>query len=417
MALGYRGLASARRGTKVIQTLFWTVLLSKYVFWLIAPDNYFAVMMLWIGLLAGLSALQFLRNEFVVFPLSTLFVLMLLYSGWTLVCCFLPWSEGKATGIAYAVLPLLAWPFIPPRINFIPALNAFALGVVLAASILILFITLRMDLAVLSSRSEGLAQIGPNTISFICALGLFCAWHLGAGTASGIASWLYFILVGLFSTVVLLTFSKTIILVCMVALILPRVSFGSLKSVLLTMMLGVLSSIALLMVFLLVEDQVYDYLESKNSLSNLSGRTLIWEEILHSLTGWRFILGAGYNASINVSQAAGFQVFGTEAFAQAHNALIEAIVNTGLLGAVMLMSAVVLSFAVLCRRLNTYDEHESRLSVRLMFSIMTMFLARAITEGSFAQPGTVDTAIIFFLVGCISVVKADRECRLSLRAV
>ncbi|MNJ27411.1 hypothetical protein D3C77_219140 [compost metagenome] len=394
--------------------LFWVVFLSKYVFWLAAPNNYFEAMLVWIVVLASLSLVRCLTVQAVVLPRASYFYAMLLYVLWSLICCLLPWAEGRITALAYAILPLLVWPFIPARENLSIATFEFCVGVVLGAGLLIVTVIFLMGLNQLSSRTEGLVQVGPNTIAFISALGFFCAWCLSKTSARRLSIYFARGAMVVFAGVIVFSFSKTIIVICFLAVILSRVSFSSVKALVFTLLAMVAYSLIMYIVFVFVEDQVYQYLSGPNSLSTLSGRTLLWGQILRGLDEWRLVLGAGFNSSINVSRDAGYYIFGTEAFGQAHNAVIEAVINTGVVGASLMVFSVVFSFAKAFFKLKSSTHHGESARSKLLFSILLIFVARSVTEGSYSQPGTIDAGIVFFIVGVVAVSYSNKAFKFVL---
>ncbi|MFV0437377.1 MAG: O-antigen ligase family protein [Desulfopila sp.] len=332
-------------------------------------------------------------------PVNITYQIFLLYVFWTIFCCWLPWAEDRLPAIGYALLPLLLFPFFPKKeIKY--ELKDFALGVTIGSSILILVVTAHVGFLGLSSRSNGLTQIGPNTVGFIAAFGLFSAWYLTNIANGFVVKILFKAEIVLFSMVVFLTFSKTIIVGLLFTIIVRYVAHINIKAIIQGMIILFVVAVLSFLGHDIIVRHINEYMLEKYTFSTLTGRTLLWKQILDDMDWLRLLIGSGYNSSVFVSKVAGSKVLNSIGFGQAHNALIEAIINTGIFGATLLYTAIVCSLTrMLCIiKNNVTFSIPSKLFV---LSLFLLLLSRSITEGTYAQPGTIDSVLLFYLMGII----------------
>ncbi|SFP76510.1 O-Antigen ligase [Geopseudomonas sagittaria] len=398
----------------MLQAAFWCILVLKYVFWIVAPDSYYFVMLGWISVLAGVSFLQLTKSRCIFLPKSPCGVVLLIYVAWAVFCCFLPWTDDRVTALAYAILPLLAWPFIANRDGAEKALVGFCCGVVVGGLIVVVFVLYLVGWGGVSSRDGGLEQLGPNTIAFISALGLFCSMYLSdvwAGTGRAAVSKIFVIIFLVFT---FLTLSKTTIIAVFAAMLFSGVPLFRRLGLIRSSVLVVFALVVAFVFFFFAWDKIYSKLSDPASFETFSSRLLLWEQILNSLSGWDAFFGFGFNSSVVVSKAAGLHVFGTESFGQAHNAFVEGVVNTGMIGVILLFYSLFVAFLGLTWRVNFGVGNKALAEVRLFYLVVFLLVVRSISEGSFAQPGTIDSVVYFYIVIFFSVMDGGRRLRLKV---
>jgi O-antigen ligase len=142
------------------------------------------------------------------------------------------------------------------------------------------------------------------------------------------------------------------------------------------------------------------YLNSTYSFDTFSGRTLLWDGILSELNYFQLIFGNGFNTSSDLSGYVGRVIFGVDGFTQAHSAVVESIINSGLIGCFLLFYIFSL---VLKQTFYSLIKLDSLRSTYVFISSITiLILLRLFLEGSIAQPGAVDAILFCFIVTAYS---------------
>lgn len=400
----------------MIHSLFWILVLSKYLLWMLLPENYFLAMLVWMVSLSGVVFIQVCRSPKLLLLRSWTFYFYVFYFIWVLLCCFFSPPGQVLAAFCYALLPLFVWPFIPRVGNLVEVMREFCWGVSLGSAGVLAYLYFNYGFDQLSERTGSIAQMGPNTIGFISVVGMFGSWYLVQTTQMSIKKMIV-LGVALFCVVgVLASFSKTVLLGVFGALVVSRFSLASIRSLLLggVAVVGVcLVGVGLLWGW---QEKILIYLDGVHSISTLSGRTLLWGQIFRDVSAIELLFGRGFNSSVVISSAAGYEIFGTEAFGQAHNAFIESVINSGLIGAGLLFWVVLSVTGGLLYRLVRERFGEREGEGRLLFFMLFILLVRSITEGSFSQPGTVDSVLLFYLIAAsLAVLGARRLCRVEGR--
>lgn len=382
----------------MIHSIFWALVLSKYLLWIALPTDYFLAMAIWILLLSGFAFIKTLQSPKLIIFNHWTFHIYLLFFLWTAICCTFSPPEERLAAICYAFLPLFVWPFIPKTEYSATSIREFCWGISIASTVVVGLLAALFGLDSLSDRATGITQIGPNTIGFIAATGTLCSLHLlktthGFARRTVVTATLAFCFMG-----VVFSFSKTVMVGLFGAFLMSRLSLASTRSLLLWPLWLIALCSAGLILILALQDKIILYLENAHSFSTLSGRTLLWEQILSDMSGLQLLIGTGFNSSTLISGAAGQNVFGTDAFGQAHNSILEGLINTGFIGVFFLFGAALSTFFILLSRITLQPKRNVSLEERTVFSIFVVLLFRSVTEGSFAQPGTIDSVLLFFLI-------------------
>jgi hypothetical protein len=335
--------------------------------------------------------------------------LYLLYFLWVLVCSLFSPSGQMLAAFCYALLPLFVWPFVPRADELVRVMREFCWGVSIGSVGILAYLSFKYGVDQLSDRSGGIAQMGPNTIGFISAVGMFGAWYLVRTTSLSIKKAIAFGGALCCAFGVLLSFSKTVLLGVFGVMLISRFSLVSVRSLLLGGGAVVGVCIVGVGVLWVAQDKILMYLEGAHSVSTLSGRTILWAQIFRDTSVAEFLFGRGFNSSVVISSAAGYAAFGTEAFGQAHNAFIEALINSGLIGAGLLFGVALMVAGGLFYRLVRERFYGVEAEGRILFFMLFTLLVRSITEGSFSQPGTVDSVLFFYLITVSLVVLGARR--------
>lgn len=393
----------------MVHSMFWVLVLSKYLLWMLLPENYFLAMLVWMVSLSGIVFLQICRSPRLLLLHGWTFYLYILYFLWVILCCFYSPPGQVLAAFCYALLPLFVWPFIPRAESLVKVMREFCWGVSLGSIGVLAYIYINYSFDQLSERAESIAQVGPNTIGFISVVGMFGAWYLFRTTQVSMKKIIFLGMVLCCAVAMFMSFSKTVLLGAFGALVISRFSLASPRSLLLGGVAAVVVCLVGVGVLWGMQEKILIYLDGAHSVSTLSGRTLLWEQIFRNFSAIELLFGRGFNSSVVISSTAGYVVFGTEAFGQAHNAFIEAVINSGLIGASILFF-VVLTVAgrLLCRLVR---EHFGAWEAegRILFFMLFILLIRSITEGSFSQPGTVDSVLLFYLTAASLAVLGGRR--------
>lgn len=386
----------------MISVLFWCVLFLKAAFWLVFRDNLFLGTALWVAILGLLSGSELYRRSDVVVVSGVIARFLFFYFVWCALCCFLPWSENRINALIYAFLPLLVWPFVNCGVLFYDSVRRFCIGVAVGSFVLVAIAVSIIGFEQLSSRFDALAEIGPNTIGFVSALGVFCLIYL-FDRGDGLSYFIKFLVfsTGAFLFVALFfSFSKTTIIAFFLSIALSRLSAANIGK---SFFVAILAGVGFFIFYYLFEDVIFDYFSRDDAADTLSGRTVLWDQIIYMMNGPRLIFGAGYNSSGYISRIAGMDVFGVDGVAQAHNAVVEAIVNVGMIGVSILFCAVFSALIASISLVRFADSPEKRKVAELFFSIIFLLIIRSVSEGSISQPGTVESILIFYVFSMVAV--------------
>jgi len=366
-----------------LNALFWFLVFLKPVFWALFPWNYSVGTFAWAAATITPLILQGAKRGFrLKIRHGKSSWLYFLY----FTICFASSFFSNIPAILYSLillLPFLHSALFPNKTNFF--LSA-AFGI-LGALTTILLVMLALGVGDLSSR-EASSEIGPNTLGLTAALSAYLSYRaITATTGNGRIFWRLSTAFSLF--ILTLTLSKTSIAALLVAFVFstrPLYRVGLTKIV-----AAITISSALLYSY---APTLYAKIESGEV--TFTGRTLLWEGIVGHLSGWSILMGSGYNSSKEITREIGFDIFQVTSFTQAHNAYLEAYLNTGILGVAVIFGIIFILAKTYFLRFNV---DPSFITARGVFIILSL---RSLMEASITQPGSTDSLIFFslFLLTC-----------------
>lgn len=245
---------------------------------------------------------------------------------------------------------------------------------VLGAAVTALAPVLVGGLATLGSPRYGFEEelISPNLIGFEAAIALLFTVGQGGQRLWGLLDWP---LAALFTSTLILTFSKT-------AIVAAAVSLG-----LIWMLSGVrgrlrerfLGAAAVLIPFVLLWHRLLGetigYIQETGASSTLSGRIPLWDIVLN-LSAEHPWLGYGFATAREVLRPYSV-TWGTD-ITHAHNAYLTALLQTGYTGAVLL-TLIVLAVVWQAVRLLRARRHPA---VRLWIALVALVVVHSLTEGA-----------------------------------
>jgi O-antigen ligase len=223
---------------------------------------------------------------------------------------------------------------------------------------------------------EGL--ISPNQIGFGAAIALvFAVSGIGRGP------WAIFdgALAVLFATTLIFTFSKTSLIAVAVSLGLMWVLSGGNEKFGVRCARAAVVFIPLAVLWNRLSGEIAVYLQTTGASSTLSGRTLLWEAVLN-LSAQHPWLGYGFGTSREVLRP--YSATWDTDITHAHNAYLTALLQTGIIGAVLL---VLIAFMVLriATRLGRFRQQPV---VRLWMALVCLILIHSMTEGAIGRGGS-----------------------------
>jgi len=401
----------------MLAIFFWFMVIVKPLFWMVFPGNYFWGTALWAGVLITLTVLQMARTSFRIafFQDWSLYVIFL-YCAFAFLRSFGSEFGSSFGNVFYALLPLAPLCLYcgrePVAIHLLG--KQFAAGIASGAFALSLVSIMRLGFWGLHERFEGIEQIGPNVLGFGSSIGLFCIVYLRLICGSLTSKYLYIGCAVYFISVLVATFSKTSIFAVLLVIVIMYFKFNSLKNALRSLAVAVLIVMVGVFFFDYLDKQLSNYLEWKYRADTLSGRTLLWEEILSYMNGLELLMGMGANASREFSQIAGWAVFQNDSVYQAHNLLVEAVVNFGVVGAFLLIVPMIRSLLLLAR--NDLGEKGKTVARarNLCFSLWIILVVRSICDASAAQLGSVESILVPFLVALTAALRGTPRLRFTV---
>lgn len=223
-------------------------------------------------------------------------------------------------------------------------------------------------------------------------------------------------------------FDWLIIIICLTCLILS-VSKGAIISLLLAVTatfvifwrkrfyyIFIFSGLAIITTFLfenIIKDHLIDYLYPRNpwvdNINTLTGRTYFWSVIFdHYLNNiYRWIVGHGYHSFSDLfSPESGDLFFG---IGQAHNAIIQIIFETGIVGFTLVMCC----FGNTMKKIFviwSYNKNNNEMTtlISILITIILFILIYGITEGSYGSTTSIVHYYMALVVVMTSVLHAER---------
>lgn len=316
--------------------------------------------------------------------------------GFTTLTFLLPWGDVYQSGVANILLFICAISFTSPALHSrTESSYGMQIGILSAALVISISSITLLGVGGLASRDMGLSELGPNTIGFVSACGVVSAISLSQTNKIYIMTIALKVIALLLLTITILTFSKTTIIALLIAAVvgaLLRSADQVEKTVATIVALSATSALIYIIFYDHIEYQLALYLQN-DSLSNASGRTILWDAILSQLDWKQFLFGSGYGAARSVAEVAGYAVFGILGVSQSHNAVVEAIVNTGLIGAAVLFTVLIKSMVNYLLMTATKSFSEKSMAI-YGFQIMILLSFRAFSEGSIAQTNTSESVLL-----------------------
>lgn len=245
---------------------------------------------------------------------------------------------------------------------------------------------------------EGL--ISPNQIGFGAALALL---FTTGGTGRGRWAVVNWGLAILFTTTLIFTFSKTALVAVAISLGLMWALSGKGEQFAVRCARIAVVLVPLAVLWNRLSGEAVTYVHTAGAALTLSGRTLLWGAVLE-LSAERPWLGYGFGTSREVLRP--FSVTWDTDITHAHNAYLTALLQTGVVGAV-LMVLIALRIVGLAFHLIPFRRQPA---VRLWIALASLFLIHSITEGAVGAGGFgLALFVALGVIGSSLAVEARRE--------
>lgn len=366
-----------------LNALFWFFVFLKPVFWALFPWNYSVGTFAWAAAITIPLILQAAKLGFrLKIRRGKSCWLYFLY----FVTCFATSLFSNTPAILYSLIllvPFLHSALFQDKTDFFLSTASGILG----ALTTILLVMFALGVGDLSSR-EASSEIGPNTLGLTAALSTYLSYRaITATTGSGRIFWR---LSAAFSLLILiLTLSKTSITALLIAFVFSTKPLQRINLIKISAAITIAS-------ILLYSYAPTLYTKVESGEVTFTGRTLLWEGIVSHLSGWSVLIGNGYNSSKEITREIGFDIFQVTSFTQAHNAYLEAYLNTGILGVAVIFGIIFILAKTYFLRFNAAP---SFITSRGVFIILGV---RSLMEASITQPGSTESLIFFslFLLTC-----------------
>lgn len=366
-----------------LNALFWFFVFLKPIFWVLFPWNYSVGTLAWAAAITIPLILQAAKLGFRLrIGRGKSCWLYFFY----FVICFATSLFSNIPAILYALIllvPFLHSTLFQDKADFFLSPASGILG----ALTTILLVMFALGVGDLSSR-EASSEIGPNTLGLTAALSTYLSYRAVTSTSGNRR--IFWRLSAAFSLLILiLTLSKTSIAALLIALAFSTKPLHRIN------LIKIFAAITIASILLYsYAPTLYTKVEAGEV--TFTGRTLLWEGIVSHLSGWSILVGNGYNSSKEITREIGFEIFQVTSFTQAHNAYLEAYLNTGILGVAVIFGIIYIFAKTYFLRFNAAP---SFITSRGVFIILGV---RSLMEASITQPGSTDSLIFFslFLLTC-----------------
>lgn len=208
---------------------------------------------------------------------------------------------------------------------------------------------------------------------------------------------LYLLLIVVTSTLLILTVSKSSIVAVVIALTTAVLFSKKVKySPLIISSIMVIGVTYIFGAHELFIGQITSSIDTGN-IETLTGRTVLWSSVMDYIHS-RPILGYGYGSPSELLTSKYMYMWGGVDVFQAHNMILHSLLNVGILGTTVLLFVIHYMY----RMIFTIRQKSEYLFL-LLYSILTYFIIRGISEASFVNGATVDVYVFAIMIVSVSI--------------
>lgn len=404
--------------------LFWVIILTKPVYFIFDISAYMITAGITVTLLVIaflLFNLQFLRPDNVRYYWKQMDRYLVLYTLWIFITILLPLSESKtieALGNALLFLATILIASITMGYNTgdfsrIESRNLTVLSLLRFSSLIVVTVGMVLYGFKMIDRSEIIGGLSPSVIGFYASVCIIISLSFIKQSRRGVIKIIFdYLAIILCLTYLVFSVAKGSFVALILSVLVSSIIFWKQLRI---WHLPVFAGFAVIISYFLSDllaDYFANYIFPRNpyedNIRTLTGRTDLWLFVLdyYLNNSYRIMFGYGYHSFSELfSDSASFLT----GAGQAHNAIIEIIFETGVIGLAFIMFSIGKAVKkIVGIWFNKQNSFEVNLLIFTLMTLILFLLIRGFTEAGYGSASSTDHYLMGLVIVMTNLLPANR---------